>query len=76
MGIRLTPLEEEILRDLRVSDVKHLAESKKMTEGTINVHLYRIRKKYKDARKFVDKIDTLRRDNPNIRKYLKTRETK
>jgi len=47
-----------------------------MTEGTINVHLYRIRKKYKQARKFVDKIDILRRDNPNIRKYLKTRETK
>jgi hypothetical protein len=70
----LTPLEERILAELRVADVPTTAQHNMMTEGTLHVHLYRIRKKYKEARRFVNRIDSLRATNPALRKYLRTRE--
>jgi len=63
-----------MLMELRIADVPTTAQHLMMTEGTLGVHLYRIRKKYKEARAFVNLIDSLRTANPSLRKYLKTRE--
>ena len=72
---KLSRTQERILNELKVRDVKMTAELLGMTEGSINVTLWRIRRKYKEARAFVNLIDSWRMSNPNLRKYLKTRET-
>lgn len=76
MAVKLSPLEEKLLKELSIQDLKRVAKLLRMSEGTINVHLYRIRKKYKQARSFTSLIDSYRNKNPNLQKYLKTRETK
>jgi len=75
LTIKLTESDEQILTMLAAHEsIKSAAKTLRMSEGSIQVRLWRIRKKYKMALEFKTKIDTFRLRNPGIRKYLKTKE--
>jgi DNA-binding NarL/FixJ family response regulator len=75
MAIKLTTIDKEILNFLASGlTIKQVADRLMKRENTIQVHLHRIRAKYKSARKFVNQIDAMRGSKPALRQFLKTRE--
>lgn len=70
MVIKLTDADRRLLDQLAVQDVKGASRALHVKPNTLEVRLWRIRKKYKDACSFKAEIDTLRLRNPGLRKYL------
>lgn len=76
MGNRLSPLEQKVLDQIGMIEPKIVAEHLMISESTVRVVLYRIRKKYKDARGFINMIENKRKQYPGLNKYMRTRERK
>jgi hypothetical protein len=74
MAIKLTDADKQLLSQLSVQDIKGAAKALHQTPGSLEVRLWRIRRKYKQAVAVKTEIDTLRLRNPNLKKYLKTKE--
>jgi hypothetical protein len=74
MTIRLSTREKEILNYLEKLDIDLTARAMNLTTSTVQVHLYHIRRKYKEARLFVNTIDALKGSKPTLRKALRSRE--
>jgi hypothetical protein len=75
MGIKLSLREKELLQRLTVAEPKIVSQQMMISENTIYAMLHNIRRKYKEARWFVNYIDQFRQKNPEARTYLRTRET-
>ncbi len=76
MAIRLTKVETEIVNYLKSGlTISITAQRMNRKDSTVQIHLHRLRAKYKEARKFVNQIESLRTRYPLMKQYLRTRET-
>lgn len=76
MALKLTDADKRILQMLAAHDtVKKAAKALHMTPGSIEVRLWRIRRKYKNAVGIKTELDNLKIKNPSLKKYLRIRES-
>lgn len=73
---KLSPIEQKVLDQVGMIEPKIVADHLGISESTVRVVLYRIRKKYKDARNFINMIENKRKQYPGLNKYMRTRERK
>lgn len=74
--LTLTPREQDILEILKeplIENLEAVGKRLNISPSTVSQHLYRIKEKYKKARRFVNQIDALRGNNQNIAYYLRTK---
>lgn len=76
MAIRITKAEKEIIEYLKSGlTISLTAQRMNRKDSTVQIHLHRLRAKYKECRNFVNQIDSLRTRYPAMKRYLRTRET-
>lgn len=74
MPPQLSQREREVFEQLKCAEPKQAAHTLGMSRSTLNVHRHRIKKKYKEARKFVNWWESQMKNNENLKKYFRTRE--
>lgn len=72
----LTVKEELIIEQLKFpeQDIAGVAKALGVTEGSVRLTLYRMRRRYRESRDFVNQWEAWRRTNTNLRKYLYTKD--
>ena len=75
MALKLTDADKQILTMLAAHDsIKAAAKQLRLSPGSIEVRLWRIRRKYKNAVQIKNEIDQLKIRNPGLKKYLRVKE--
>lgn len=70
MTIRYSPMEEKVIERLAVMTPDQIAKQLGIEVNTVYTYLKRARRKYKQARTFVNMVDGKYRSRENYRKYL------
>lgn len=73
MPAQLSPKQKLIFEQLKVAEPKVAAHTLGITISTLNVHKHLMKKKYKEARRFVNWWESQMK-NPNLKKHFRTRE--
>ena len=75
MALKLTDADRQILTMLAAHDsIKAAAGVLRLSPGAIEVRLWRIRRKYKNAIAVKNELDQLKIRNPSLKKYLRVKE--
>jgi predicted ArsR family transcriptional regulator len=72
--VKLSKTQQKVLELLPLMEISQVAKQMEISDNTVYQHLKAIRKKYREARGFVNLMDSKYRSKSRLRQYLWTKE--